>query len=71
MSTIRVKKLNEEVFFSEDPIVELTKSDLSWLKDLAQKNRRETIRLCAHQTTDDPIHEMFIAHSKKYLRPSS
>lgn len=68
--TIRVRKQSAEVFFSDEPVAELTASDVDWLKGVAERAPRKTARLCTHQTTEDGLQEMFIAHSTEtYVRP--
>jgi len=64
------KKINDEVLYPKEGFVSLKNADMAFLKAQASKNPRKRIRLCAHQNTDDKIHEMFIVHGKDaYVRP--
>lgn len=63
-------KVNEEVFVSQDPIVRIGPADLAFLKAQALANARHRVRICAHKTSDDPLHEMVIAISAlSYIHP--
>ncbi|MDE2223604.1 MAG: WbuC family cupin fold metalloprotein, partial [Candidatus Omnitrophica bacterium] len=64
------RKFNDEVFYPADKFVTIDGTDLAFLKAEAMKNLRRRMRLCAHQTVDDRIHEMFIVHTRDaYVRP--
>ena len=70
MMDIRATEINEEVFVTLDSIAKVSKSDIQWLKAKAMGNARERVRLCAHQSTEDAVHEMLIVHTKgAYIRP--
>lgn len=63
-------KENDEVIFSNESRVNLTKLDILKLIDLAKDNKRERIRFCSHSSSDDIIHEMFIVQPKEaYIKP--
>ena len=67
---MRVRRFNDEVLFTEDPIVTLGPEEMQVLKERARENPRQRIRLCAHRDTSDRLHEMFIVHGKDaYVRP--
>ncbi|MGB7542994.1 MAG: WbuC family cupin fold metalloprotein [Burkholderiales bacterium] len=67
---ITLKRLNEEVYFAEDPIVRVGREDIEMLKRLALDTRRKRVRLCAHRGVEDALHEMLIVHTKEaYVRP--
>ncbi len=67
---MKIKKINDEVLYVQDPVVKITRRDVQSLKKLAAGNRRGTIRLCAHPSVADKLHEMVIVHSKEtYIRP--
>jgi cupin fold WbuC family metalloprotein len=62
--------VNDEVLYSSDTITRVTRADLELLKDRARKNPRRRVRLCAHPSVEDTLHEMIIVHSKgNYVRP--
>src|ERR1051326_3060190 len=67
---MQVTKLNDEVLIAEEAIVQLTNADIYCLKEASRKNNRQRIRICAHRTTADSVHEMFFVHAKgTYIRP--
>ncbi len=67
---MKIKKINEEVFFSQGPISGLNKKNIEFLKAKAASNKRGRARLCTHQSTESSLHEMIIALAKKtYVRP--
>ena len=48
----------------------LTQLDIAKLKKMAEKTKRERIRLCCHTHPDANVHEMFIVHKEScYVRP--
>ncbi len=64
------RKINDEVLYPDGKFVGLNTADLAFLKEEAAKNPRKLIRVCAHQSTEDKVHEMFIVHGKDtYVRP--
>ena len=70
MRDIRVTEVNEEVLVTLDSIAKVTKEDIQWLKAKAAGNARERVRLCAHRSVEDAVHEMLIVHTKgTYIRP--
>jgi len=67
---IQIRKESDEVLYPGEDIVVIESADLEELKRLALLNPRQRIRLCAHHSTNDQLHEMFIVHTKKsYVRP--
>ncbi|MGK7925088.1 MAG: WbuC family cupin fold metalloprotein [Spirulina sp.] len=67
---IRIRKESDEVLYPDEDIVMLKGEDLEELKRLAGLNPRQRIRICAHQSPSDRLHEMFIVHTKDcYVRP--
>lgn len=70
MRPMNLRKVNEEVFIAEDPIVQLGDEEIALLKQQAQANARKRARICAHKTNDDALHEMVIAISAaSYIHP--
>jgi len=66
----RVRAESDEVLYAEGPIIKVTARDLCILKERAMRNPRQRIRLCAHRTIEDSIHEMLIVHTRQtYVRP--
>ncbi len=59
-----------EVVHAESNCVQLNKDYVSFLKDCSLKNARGRMRLCAHQSVEDLLHEMIIVHERQaYVRP--
>lgn len=68
--TVRDAKKNPEVFFAEGGNLRLRAEDIQGLKARVAGTPRQRVRLCAHQTMDDPVHEMFIVMGRwTYVRP--
>jgi cupin fold WbuC family metalloprotein len=64
------KKINDEVYYSQEDISTMSAQDLDYLKAFALKNPRQRVRLCTHKRAEDKIHEMFIIHGRDaYIRP--
>ncbi len=67
---IRFREHNAEVLYAEDPIVQVDRADVEFLVERAAKNPRKRIRLCAHRSVNDKLHEMLIVHAREcYVRP--
>ena len=67
---MKIKKSNNEVYFSESDISDINRKDIISLKKMAMLNPNERIRLCMHRDVNNPFHEMFIVHAKNYyVRP--
>ncbi len=65
-----MKRLSEEVFSTEGPVVQLAARDVDLLKHEATRVPRRRMRLCAHDRVENPLHEMFIVHERDtYVRP--
>ena len=67
---IKIFSESLEVLYPAEEIVVLSSDDLKELKRLASINIRSRVRLCAHRSPNDSLHEMFIVHYKNcYVRP--
>ena len=67
---MRVNRINNEVLFTQEPLLNLGPEEIQVLKEQAKENPRQRIRLCAHRDPSDRLHEMFIVHGKDaYIRP--
>lgn len=67
---MQIKKENEEVIYSCDPVIKMDAKDIYWLKNKSAQNERKRIRLCTHKSTEDSVHEMLIVHQRDtYVRP--
>lgn len=61
---------SDAVFFVKDSFVKIGDQEIGFLKQKVQHSHRKSIRLCMHRELTDPVHEMFILHSKEaYIRP--
>lgn len=67
MNTFR---LNDEVLYTTDEVVQLDSGDIRELKRKAKVNSRRRIRICVHRDVSELIHEMLIIHEKTcYVKP--
>ncbi len=67
---MKLKKVNEEVFYADSEIITLNKETISDLEKLAQQTTRKRSRICTHKDSQDILQEMFIIHYKEtYVRP--
>jgi len=63
-------KQNEEVLYTKDEITKISSSDIETLIEMADQTTRKRIRICAHPSLDDPVHDMLIVHFQDtYVRP--
>lgn len=62
--------LEDGIAFVQDSFVSLSQMDIVDLRNRVEVTQHKRVRLCAHQSTDDSLHEMFIAlHRETYIRP--
>ena len=67
---IKIRRESAEVFYPDDDVIIIASADLQELKRQALLNPRRRIRLCAHHSSNDRVHEMFIVHTSDcYVRP--
>jgi cupin fold WbuC family metalloprotein len=67
---MKLRRENEEVFYTEDTVVCVGRKEIDFLKAQALANPRSRVRLCTHLTPDNPLHEMLILHGRDtYVRP--
>ncbi len=70
MNAPNLRVESDEVLYTMDAVTKVGKDDIESLKSRALENVRERARLCAHQSTDDSVHEMLIVHTKgTYIPP--
>ena len=63
-------KFNNEVLFATDTVVKISREDINYLKQVADRSNRKRSRLCAHKDISSSLHEMMIIHkSDTYVRP--
>lgn len=67
---MNLRKIDDEVYIAEDPIVRIGANEIAFVKEKAQSNSRRRARICAHRLSSDSLHEMVIAISAdSYVRP--
>jgi cupin fold WbuC family metalloprotein len=67
---MEARRINDEVYVAAEPIVTVTRADVERLSGLAAATKRRRVRLCAHRTTQDSLHEMLIVlDAGGYVRP--
>jgi len=65
-----MKQINEEVFFPDQDIVRVDRSEIETLQKQALTAKRRRSRLCTHRDVSDSLHEMLIVHPENtYVRP--
>ncbi len=70
MFVIDFTEINEEILYTKDSITKIDRSDIALLKAKANTNKRKRVRLCAHPSTEDSLHEMLIVHQNgNYVPP--
>jgi cupin fold WbuC family metalloprotein len=58
------------VLVADAPLSHIGAADIAMLKERAAKNPRQRMRICAHRSSDDRLHEMLIVLTgKTYIRP--
>lgn len=67
---MKMKKINDEIFYAEDKVIQVGQNEIDFLKQKAMQNERRRSRLCTHKDVNDKLHEMIIVHTKDtYVRP--
>jgi cupin fold WbuC family metalloprotein len=68
---IQMKRLNPEVYFADQPIVAVGPEEIGFLQNNVQATARQRTRLCAHQSPEESLHEMFVVYTNStYMRPN-
>ena len=68
--TAALRKINNEVFVADEPIVRLGAEQITFLKQQALSSNRKRARICTHRSNDDALHEMLIAiAAESYICP--
>jgi cupin fold WbuC family metalloprotein len=67
---MRMREVNREVFYADEPIVQIDSQTAAQLLSAAGANPRKRVRLCAHRDASDAVHEMLIVLARgTYVRP--
>jgi len=65
-----LRQIGDGIFQSDQPIVKLSKNEITFLKSEAINSGKKRARICAHHSNDDLLHEMIIAIcSDSYIHP--
>jgi cupin fold WbuC family metalloprotein len=68
---IQMKKNSPEVYVADQPIVAIGREEIDFLQSNVQSTERKRTRLCAHQSPEEGLHEMFVVYtSSTYMRPN-
>ena len=66
----KLKKISNEVLVQTSDLSHLGKMDINYLIEMAKKSEFKKSRLCIHENSNQPVHEMFIVHPyNMYVRP--
>ncbi len=64
------RKISDEVYYTHNPIIKVTRNVVELLKKKALLNERKRVRLCTHGGIEDTVHEMLIVHARhNYVPP--
>jgi cupin fold WbuC family metalloprotein len=67
---VRLKEISSEVYLADEPIVKIGPADVAFLKEKLPLAPRGRVRICAHPSGADLLHEMIIALDKStYIHP--
>lgn len=67
---MKSRRINDEVYVADEPVVKVARDGVETLKQLAGRTVRRRVRLCAHRQTEDALHEMLIVLQRgTYVRP--
>ena len=65
-----MKRISDEIFFGDTPVVAVDRSQVDYLKAQANANSSGKSRLCAHSGAEEKLHDMIIVHARgAYVRP--
>ncbi len=68
---IGLEKINDLVLTATDQVVTFSQTENDYLQDELRTRKLDRLRICAHKSGDDRLHEMLMAFSNStYVRPS-
>ncbi|MBY0522091.1 MAG: WbuC family cupin fold metalloprotein [Gemmataceae bacterium] len=68
---LNLKMKTTEVYDVTDPIVQVSADELGFLDRAIHLSPRKRARICAHKSTSERLHEMFVIYNKEtYVRPN-
>ena len=70
MDKLKLKEINPEIFYTDNGLSVIARTEMEFLKKKCLQNPRQKIRICTHKDPQDKLHEMLIVHTKNaYVRP--
>ena len=67
---MRLREITREVYVADEPIVNIAREEIEFLKSKVIGAPRGRVRLCAHRDSGDSVHEMIIVLTQtSYVRP--
>jgi cupin fold WbuC family metalloprotein len=70
MQGMKLRRVNDEVFFADEPIVTIGPHEIEFVTRQAQTSARRRARICLHRSETDAVQEMLIAiDAQSYVRP--
>jgi cupin fold WbuC family metalloprotein len=66
---LRYKIETPEVLYSTDPLTRIDRADVEELKKMCAATPRRRLRICAHPSSDDALHEMLIVMGRENYFP--
>lgn len=68
---MQIRRISPEIYFADQPIVVVGPDEMNFLNNNVQYTERKRTRLCAHQDTEEKLHEMFVVYTNStYMRPN-
>jgi cupin fold WbuC family metalloprotein len=68
---MQIRRISPEIYFANPPIVAVGPEEIGFLNNNVQYTERKRTRLCAHQDTEEKLHEMFVVYTNStYMRPN-
>ena len=68
---MQIRRISSEIYFADQPIVAVGPDEVNFLNNNVQYTERKRTRLCAHQDTEEKLHEMFVVYTNStYMRPN-
>jgi cupin fold WbuC family metalloprotein len=68
---LKMRREAEEVFIADEPIVSVGREEIEFLKSVVPTTTRKRVRLCAHTSSENTLHEMFVVYTNcTYVRPN-
>lgn len=70
MTTTSLKKISEGSYLAIEPVVTISKNDVTFLHQISQSLPRQRARICTHRNDEASSHEMIISlQQNSYVHP--